>query len=121
MVVSLIYGAEPVIQTTVNWNASIDARTTEVVNPPAHVLVGQQHTFTIQAKTESGSDLTTGGEKFDVAVSGPAGGVTGLVIRDELTGKYTVRFTLTKAGTYKFFISLSGVDISGNPLQIEAR
>jgi hypothetical protein len=121
MIVSLVYGSEPVIQTTVNWNATIDVRTTEIVNPPTNVLVGQQHTFTIQAKTDSGSELTTGGEKFDVAVSGPAGGVTGLVIRDELNGKYTVRFTLTKAGTYKFFISLSGVEIGGGPVQIEAR
>jgi hypothetical protein len=121
MVVSLLYGGEPVIQTTVNWNATIDARETCIVNPPGHVLVGQQYTFTIQAKTDTGAELTNGGEKFDVAVSGPAGGVTGLVIRDELNGKYVVRFTLTKAGSYKFFVSLSGADIKGGPLTIEAR
>jgi len=121
MVVSLLYGGEPVIQTTVNWNATIDTRETCIVNPPGHVLVGQQYTFTIQAKTDAGTELTNGGEKFDVAVSGPAQGTTGLVIRDELNGKYVVRFTLTKAGSYKFFISLSGADIRGSPLTIEAR
>jgi len=40
MVVSLLYSGEPVIQTTVNWNASIDPRQTCIVNPPGHVLVG---------------------------------------------------------------------------------
>jgi len=121
MVVSLIYGGEPVIQTTVTWDLSIDPGHTEVINPPGHVLVGHQHTFTIQARADNGQDLNVGGEKFDVAVSGPSGGTQGLVVRDERTGKYVVRFTLTKPGTYKFFISLSGADIIGSPLEIEAR
>jgi len=121
IIVSITYGGEPVISTTVTWGATIDPFKTEIVNPPAHVLVGQQHTFTIQAKSENGEDLTAGGEKFNVGVSGPAGGTTGLVVRDELTGKYTVRFTMVKPGTYKFFVSLSGVDLKGSPLEIEAR
>ena len=65
--------------------------------------------------------IYTGGEKFEVGCSGPKGGVTGLVVRDELTGKYTVRFTLTVAGQYKFFISLKGIEIKGSPLQITAK
>jgi hypothetical protein len=121
MVISLTYGAEPVIQTTVNYGASIDPFKTEIVSPPNHVLVGQQHTFTIQAKADNETDLTQGGEKFDVAVSGPAGGITGLVVRDELNGKYVVRFTMVKAGSYKFFVSLRGADIKGSPLNMEAR
>jgi len=121
MIVAITYNAEPVISTTVSWGATIDPFKTVIVNPPAHVLVGQQHTFTIQAKTDTEEDLTNGGEKFNVAVSGPAGGITGLVVRDELTGKYTVRFTMVKPGGYKFFVSLSGADIKGSPLQIEAR
>jgi len=121
MIISMLYAAETVIQTTVNYGATIDPSKTEIVSPPSHVLVGQQYTFTIQAKSDSGIDLTNGGEKFDVAVSGPAGGTTGLVVRDELTGKYTVRFTMVKIGGYKFFISLRGADIRGSPLQIEAR
>jgi len=121
MVVSLIYSGEPVIQTTVTYDLSIDPGHTEIINPPGHVLVGHQHTFTIQARADNGQDLNVGGEKFDVAVSGPAGGTSGLVVRDERTGKYVVRFTLTKPGTYKFFISLSGADIIGSPLEIEAR
>jgi hypothetical protein len=121
IIVSVIYATEPVIQTTVTWGASIDPGHTEIVNPPGHVLVGQQHTFTIQAKSDSGSNLNTGGEKFSVAVSGPAGGITGLVVRDELTGQYVVRFTMVKTGTYKFFVTLNGADIRGSPMQIEAR
>jgi hypothetical protein len=121
MVVSLLYANETIIETTVTWNQAIDPSQTEIMNPPGHVLVGQQHTFTIQARTDTGQDLNVGGEKFDVGVSGPAGGTTGLVVRDELTGKYTVRFTLIKPGTYKFYISLSGADIIGSPMEIEAR
>jgi len=121
MIVCLSYGGDIVFETTVTINIGIDPSKTLIINPLQHTLVGQQNTFTIQARGQTDQDLTTGGEKFDVACSGPAGGVTGLVIRDELNGKYVVRFTLTKIGTYKFFVSLRGADIDGSPMEIEAR
>jgi len=121
MLVSVTYGSQPVIETSIQYNVGIDPTKTLILNPLQHSLVGQQNSFTIQAKGVTGQDLNTGGEKFDVACSGPVGGVSGLAIRDELNGKYTVRFTLTKSGSYKFFISLNGADVSGSPMEIEAR
>jgi len=121
MIISVIYGGNPVIQTTVTYNIGIDSTKTIIVEPLRNVLVGQQNTFVIQARGQTGQDMNTGGERFDVACSGPAGGVQGLVIRDELNGKYTVRFTLVKSGTYKIFVSLKGVDVVGSPMEIEAR
>lgn len=64
--------------------------------------------------------MTRGGEAFDIGVSGPSKGVQGLVIRDELTGKYTVRFTLVTPGPYKFFISLRDVPLEGSPFVVQA-
>jgi len=121
MVISVSYGGQPVIETTVTYNVGIDPTKTIIVDPLRNALVGQQNTFTIQAKGQTGQDMSTGGEKFDVACSGPAGGVTGLVVRDELTGKYTVRFMLTKSGSFKIFVTLNGVDIIGSPLEIDCR
>jgi len=121
MIISITYGGQPVIETTVNYNVGIDPSKTQILNPLRNALVGQQNYFTIQAKGQTGQDLTTGGEKFEVCSSGPAGGVTGLVVRDELNGKYTVRFTLIKSGAFKFFVSLSGVDVVGSPMEIDAR
>jgi len=121
MNVAVSYGGQHVFDTTVTYHIRIDARKTHIVNPLSNTLVGQQNTFTIQAKTQDGLDIPVGGERFDVACSGPAGGVSGLVVRDELNGKYNVRFNLTKPGTFKFFVTLSGVDISGSPMEIEAR
>lgn len=120
-IVCVEYGGQEVCRAAVEFNVAIDAKETEVVDPPKDVLVGKQYTFTIQAKGAGGVPITTGGEKFDLACSGPKGGVTGLVIRDELTGKYTVRFTLTVAGTYKFFISHKGNELKGVPLEITAK
>jgi len=121
MIISVNYGGQPVIETTVTYNVGIDPTKTIIVNPLSNVLVGQQNTFTIQARGQTGQDLATGGEKFDVACSGPAGGVSGLAVRDELNGKYTVRFTIVKSGSFKFFVSLSGADVIGSPMEMDAR
>eukprot|EP01124_Arcella_intermedia_P022381 TRINITY_DN3317_c0_g1_i3.p1 TRINITY_DN3317_c0_g1~~TRINITY_DN3317_c0_g1_i3.p1 ORF type:complete len:412 (+),score=90.08 TRINITY_DN3317_c0_g1_i3:63-1298(+) len=121
LVLKLSYGKYPVIETTLTFDASIDPSQTIILDPLCNALVGKQNTFTIQARGEDGRDLTTGGVKFEVACAGPPGGISGLVVRDELTGKYTVRFTLLKSGTYKILISLSKQPIQGSPLTIEAR
>jgi len=121
MIISVNYGGNLVIQTTVTYNIGIDPTKTIIVDSIRNALVGQQNTFVIQARGQTGQDMSTGGERFDVACSGPAGGVTGLVIRDELNGKYTVRFTLVKSGSFKIFVSLKGVDVVGSPMEIDAR
>jgi len=120
-VVSVDYGGQEVCKAAVEFNFGIDAHQTDVVDPPHEVLVGKQNTFTIQARGQGGEPITTGGEKFEVACSGPKGGVSGLVVRDELNGKYVVRFTLNVAGQYKFFITLRGVELKGIPVQITAK
>jgi len=119
MVVKLSYGGQDVIETAVNINKTVDASKTEIVAPPSRVPLNQQASFTIAARDGEGNDITVGGEKFEVAVSGPSQGVTGLSVRDELTGKYSVRFTLTKTGDYSMFVSLKGVALRGSPLKIK--
>jgi len=120
-VVVVEYGGQEVCKAAVSFNSGLDPKKTEVIDPPTEALVGKQITFTIQAKGESGDVINSGGEKFDVACSGPKGGISGLVVRDELDGKYTVRVTLTAAGSFKIFISVKGHEIKGSPLQIVAR
>jgi len=120
-IVTVEYGGQEVCKAAVEFNFGIDAHKTEVTDPPTEALVGKQITFTIQAKGQNGEIITSGGEKFDVACSGPKGGISGLVVRDELNGKYVVRVTLTVAGQYKFFISLKGAEIHGSPLIIVAK
>jgi len=119
--VTVEYGGQEVCKSAVEFNYGIDPHKTEVIDPPKEALVGKQITFTIQAKGQSGEDISSGGEKFDVGASGPKGGISGLVVRDELNGKYVVRVTLTVAGPYKFFISVRGADIKSSPLSIVAK
>eukprot|EP01125_Pyxidicula_operculata_P023132 TRINITY_DN9827_c0_g1_i1.p1 TRINITY_DN9827_c0_g1~~TRINITY_DN9827_c0_g1_i1.p1 ORF type:complete len:453 (-),score=111.98 TRINITY_DN9827_c0_g1_i1:25-1293(-) len=121
MIVTVEYGGQEVCKNKAEFNHGIEASQTEVLNPPSAVLVGQETNFTIQGRSKSGDIVNTGGEKFDVACSGPSGGVTGLVVRDELNGKYTVRFKLTKPGQYKFFVSLHGVDLKNTPISVNAK
>jgi len=120
-VITVEYGGQEVCKAAVEFNYGIDIHQTEVIDPPKEALVGKQTTFTIQAKGQDGQPINNGGEKFEVACSGPKGGISGLVVRDELNGKYTVRFTLTVAGPYKFFISVKGTDIKGVPISIVAK
>jgi len=115
------YGGQEVCKAAVEFNYGIDVHKTEVIDPPTETLVGKQITFTIQAKGQNGEIINTGGEKFDVACSGPKGGISGMVVRDELNGKYVVRVTLTVAGQYKFFISLRGADIKNSPIIVIAK
>jgi len=120
-VVIIEYGGQEVCKAGIEYSLSIDAYSTLVVDPPKEVAIGQQNTFVIQAKGDGGENINTGGERFEVSSSGPAGGITGMVVRDELNGKYTVRFTCTKPGSFKFFILLKGIEIKGSPVQIVAK
>jgi len=120
-VIAVEYGGQEVCKASIELNYGIDPHHTEVVDPPTEVLVGKLSTFTIQAKGQDAQIINTGGEKFEVACSGPKGGISGLKVTDELTGKYTVKFTLMVAGQYKFFISLKGTDIKGVPISVVAK
>jgi len=119
--VHVTYGGQEVCNSQVTYDNGVDPSKCCILEPPIHVRVGQQATFAIDTKTESGKRLTRGGEKFDVGVSGPSGGVQGLVVRDEQTGSYTVRFTLVLPGVFKFFISLREVALDGSPFEVVAK
>jgi len=120
MVVKVNYAGQDVFESKVQFNAGLDATKTEIVEPPTgKVPLNQQQFFKIQAKDATGTDIPNGGEKFEVAVSGPSQGITGLVVRDELNGTYSVRFTLTKAGDFSMFVSWKGIALRGSPLKFK--
>eukprot|EP01127_Copromyxa_protea_P001796 TRINITY_DN1170_c0_g1_i2.p1 TRINITY_DN1170_c0_g1~~TRINITY_DN1170_c0_g1_i2.p1 ORF type:complete len:267 (-),score=44.49 TRINITY_DN1170_c0_g1_i2:72-872(-) len=118
--VLVTYAGQEACRAEVTYDKGVEPSKCEIVNPPSSVRVGEQTSFTIQCRTTSGAEVKRGGEKFDVGLSGQAKGVQGLVVRDELTGKYTIRFTLTIAGTYKFFISLHDIPLVGSPFAVTA-
>lgn len=124
MLLQVNYGDQEVVQVEIMITSGVDATKCELINVPSEVVVGSECRFQIQARYSSspslsspslltfisdsaGLQVTVGGEKFELGVSGPKGGVTGLVVRDELDGTYSVKFTLTLAGIYSiFFLSI---------------
>jgi len=118
--VLVVYDEVEVCSQAITFDTGIDPSKCVVVNPPRHVDVGVQSSFVIDSRTGLGGRLARGGEKFDVGVDGPENGVHGLVVRDESTGSYTVRFRLVAPGRYQFYVSLRKVPISGSPVVVNA-
>jgi len=118
--VRIVYDGQDVCSQNVTFDTGVDPRYCVVVNAPRNVDVGAQASFVIDSKSGLGLKLARGGEKFDVGVDGPDNGVQGLVVRDECTGSYTVRFRLMSPGKYKFFCTLRKTPISGSPFEVVA-
>jgi hypothetical protein len=116
--VRVMYAGKEACSSQVYFDNGVDPRHSEIRSVPRFVSIGEQVSFAIQVKSQQGFDIKRGGERFDCAVSGPENGVQGLVVRDESTGIYTVRFKLVVAGQYKFFISLKNVDLRGSPFMV---
>jgi len=119
--VKVMYAGKEVTSSPVMFDTGVDPVKSEIRQVPKHVNVGEQATFTIQVKSTQAHDIKRGGEKFEVSVQGPENGVKGLVVRDENTGVYTVRFTLVTAGSFKFFITLRGSALRGSPFVVVAQ
>eukprot|EP01128_Nolandella_sp_AFSM9_P010526 TRINITY_DN7298_c0_g1_i1.p1 TRINITY_DN7298_c0_g1~~TRINITY_DN7298_c0_g1_i1.p1 ORF type:complete len:429 (-),score=102.75 TRINITY_DN7298_c0_g1_i1:48-1334(-) len=115
------YGEQEVIQTTVMITSGVEAAKCEVIDAPTGVAVNSPCVFKIQTKDSDGVNIPVGGEKFELGVSGPKGGTSGLVVRDELDGTYSVKFTLTIAGDYSFFLTLNKVSVGASPIKIQAQ
>jgi len=71
--------------------------------------------FVIQAVTQDGTLMTTGGFTFTATVS-PSGTVTGPV--DNSNGTYSGSFNASTVGTFLLSIQYSSVDVSGSPFSI---
>jgi len=118
--IRVLYAGKEVTNSPIFIDTGVDPGKSEIRTVPKHVNVNEQATFTIQVKSKEGHDIKRGGEKFDCSVAGPDNGVKGLVVRDENTGVYTVRFTLVSAGSYKFFVTLRDVALRGSPFVVVA-
>jgi len=118
--VRLTYDGVDVCSQAINFDTGIDPAKCCIVNAPRNVDVGAQTTFVIDSKSGLGLKIPRGGEKFEVGVDGPDNGVNGLVIRDESTGSYAVRFRLVVPGRYQFFVSLHKIPVSGSPFVVNA-
>lgn len=104
-----IYGSPFTVQVL---PGSVDANScTSDLSTPATWTAGETQTFTITAKDAQSNSLTSGGETFVVAGTGPA--TTNGVVTDNGDGTYSVSFTPTTAGAWTITISLGGTTING--------
>eukprot|EP01120_Amphizonella_sp_Union-15-10_P012918 TRINITY_DN5880_c0_g1_i2.p1 TRINITY_DN5880_c0_g1~~TRINITY_DN5880_c0_g1_i2.p1 ORF type:complete len:557 (-),score=104.20 TRINITY_DN5880_c0_g1_i2:20-1690(-) len=90
-----------------------------ILNVPQRPPLNQKSHFIVKARNAHGADLTRGGDSFEVTCSGPKS-PTGLVLRDNNNGEYTIEFTLLAPGRYCFAVSLNGTDIQGSPVDLHA-
>jgi filamin len=79
-----------------------------------HCVV-EDFTFTIRAKTKTGEPKTTGGEKFEVAISGPDGPVEDVQVRDLLDGTYLVSYKISSPGEFTISVKINNLEIKGSP------
>jgi len=79
----------------------------------------ETYTFTIRAKSKRGGNLTTGGDRFKVAVNGPKGANPTVKVADHSNGLYTVSYSLPEPGTYKIGVTVNDKHISGSPWKQE--
>jgi len=79
-----------------------------------HCVV-EDFTFTIQSRTKNGQPKTTGGEKFEVMISGPNGPVKDVRVRDLNDGTYLVSYKITSSGEYSISVQINNKEIKGSP------
>ena len=81
----------------------------------AQATAGEPTNFTIQAVDGRGVARKSGGDVFDISISGPEGDVPHATIRDNAEGTYTVTWAGKFAGLYAVRIQLDGASVGGTP------
>jgi filamin len=81
----------------------------------AHATAGDPTSFTIQAVDGRGVARKSGGDVFEVNITGPEGDNPHATIRDNAEGTYTVTWAGKYAGLYAIRIQLDGASVGGTP------
>ena len=90
-----------------------------VLLSPPYAVAGKMASFVVQARTESNSRSTTGGDAFAARLSGPQSAA--VTIKDAGDGTYVGSFTVNTAGAYTLHVLLAGVPIGGSPFAVTVR
>jgi filamin len=81
----------------------------------AQATAGEGTSFTIQAVDGRGVARKSGGDNFDISITGPEGDNPHATIRDNAEGTYTVSWIGKYAGLYAVRIQLDGASVGGTP------
>jgi filamin len=81
----------------------------------AHATAGDPTSFTIQAVDGRGVARKSGGDVFEVNITGPEDDHPHATIRDNAEGTYTVTWSGKYAGLYAIRIQLDGASVGGTP------
>lgn len=81
----------------------------------AHATAGEATSFTIQAVDGRGVARKSGGDQFEISITGPEGDSPHAKIRDNAEGTYTVTWAGKHAGLYAVRVQLDGASVGGTP------
>ena len=81
----------------------------------AHATAGEPTSFTIQAVDGRGVARKSGGDQFEISITGPEGDSPHAKIRDNAEGTYTVTWAGKHAGLYAVRVQLDGASVGGTP------
>ncbi|KYQ96878.1 gelation factor [Tieghemostelium lacteum] len=108
------------------YNINVTLKDTPIKNMPVSVnsIEGADgslsnfgsFTFTVAANNKKGEPKTTGGDKFYVAITGPAEFIK-LEALDNQDGSYTAKYTLQGNGRFSTDVKLNGKSIEGSPFK----
>ena len=93
----------------------------EGVQPEGAVENVHPTQFTIHARDINGDDIKTGGENFDVAVTGPDGKPLEQPpeVTDNGDGTYTVQYAPQEAGPHVVDVKFAGTPVADSPYNVE--
>lgn len=81
----------------------------------AHAVAGEPTSFTIQAVDGRGVARKSGGDVFDISITGPEDDAPHATIRDNAEGTYVVTWAGKYSGLYSIRVGLDGQSVGGTP------
>lgn len=81
----------------------------------AHAVAGEPTSFTIQAVDGRGVARKSGGDVFDISITGPEDDAPHATIRDNAEGTYVVTWAGKYSGLYSIRVALDGQSVGGTP------
>eukprot|EP01113_Clastostelium_recurvatum_P018917 TRINITY_DN222_c0_g1_i3.p1 TRINITY_DN222_c0_g1~~TRINITY_DN222_c0_g1_i3.p1 ORF type:complete len:958 (+),score=357.35 TRINITY_DN222_c0_g1_i3:135-3008(+) len=120
------YGVTWAPEHTGDYTVEVTLRGEHIKNSPHQVNVREgtdasqsgfgSFTFTLQARDKKGANKTFGGDKFEVAIAGPAENIQ-VQARDNQDGSYTGAYSLLGSGRFVIDVKLNGKNVEGSPFK----
>jgi len=110
------------------WNVPVDRAPADASQSKVHgpgvdgpVVQGQDAPFTIEAINRLGDKITTGGDAFQVTVTGPNNRKLDAPVKDNGDGTHSVSYKPVDYGEHTVAVTLNGAPVAKSPYTVVAK